>query len=339
MSRFCAVALCFARRYMHEHGSDSPLSDDERRTIARVRGQIREHEGPRADEVLAIIDEHVARLEAFGALASRYPSPLAQQSLGGRQRNVHTLMEHLSSCDAASFEFRAPTRAIIGRALDMAELNFYRLLWNVCEKQTVGDSSESLREEIATCFRLTVYTKLVEEVLADITTDRNQDPEVRRSAVYSLAQIWDGRLTYRLSEFFPVLQATWDARQRIRVVGGTLRGTQEVMALFREGCDPAFVDYFTREDPDPDEVEAFREFLFGKTSEELGRLAEHLEDSGASAVDLSDAQRWNRDAGVDFYYFFRQRALAAGARSLAQLPGPKRTAEGYVMIAHLRRRG
>ena len=132
--------------------------------------------------------------------------------------------------------------------------------------------------------------------------------------------------------------ACWQARQRITVVGGTLAGTQEVFELFQNGCDPRFVEYFTRPDPSEDELEAFREFLFGISAEKLGRLEKRMIDNGTSsiALDHSDDPRYD-DSTTVFYEFFRSRHLLATVRRMADLPGPKRTAEGYVMISYLRR--
>lgn len=44
-----------------------------------------------------------------------------------------------------------------------------------------------------------------------------------------------------------------------------------------------------------------------------------------------------RDAGSILYEFFRTRYVQCSARRTARLPGPRHTAEGYVMLAWLAR--
>jgi hypothetical protein len=317
------------------YGPNSPFMGAERDTIDAVVAALQRSTQPAAASVLAVIESHFERLEAFGDLLSRFPSPLMRHSLGSREQNVASLARGLCESSIIDFEFRAPTRAIVGRALDMAESNFYRLLRHACGEVLLDGESLRLREQAASCLRDVIYTKLTEEVLSDVVSDSSVDESIRLKSGYALALIWDRRLTYQTKEFFPLLEATWEARRRIRVVGGTLMGTQEMFALFREGCDPEFVDYFVRPDPDEDEVEAFREFLFGKTAEELHTLADRMYRGQRASFPLLISTPPIDDPGTLIYEFFRVRFLQAVARRMAGLPGPKRTAEGYVMIAFL----
>ncbi len=158
----------------------------------------------------------------------------------------------------------------------------------------------------------------------------------------ALAQLWE-RADYRLSDFFPVLAATWDARRRVRATLGTLMGTAEMFRLMQEGCDPRFVDYLERADCTEDEAAAFREFLFGIFTEQLSELEAQLRCGQKQLIsldDLGDTTRC-RDAPMDgdpalaMFDFFRSRHLQATARRRAGLPGPKRTAEEYVMLDYL----
>ena len=268
------------------HGPHSPFSDEERETLHTIYDRIRESSHPNAAELGETIERHVFCLESMGELLNQYPSPLGDQKLGQKERNLDTLVERLSQTNPANFEFHAPTRAIVGRALDMAETNFYRLLWHACGEVLEGEDTRLLREKTNQRLRVCLYTKLAEEILMGLSSDETLDRDIRRKAAAALAQIWGHRISYRVKDFFPLLEATWEARQRIRVTGGTLLGTTEIFELFREGCDPQFVEYFTRPDPDEDEVEAFREFLFATPFEELNRLATHLDDSGGGTIAL-----------------------------------------------------
>ena len=316
------------------HGPYSPFSQDERETIREVFRSVTESEHPNAGELAKTIERHVFCLESMGELLHQYPSPLTDQKLGGKERNLDTLVDRLSQTNPANFDFHAPTRAIIGRAFDMAETNFYRLLWHICDQVLETADARALQRKANLRLRVCLYTKLAEEILISLASDDELEREVRRKAAAALAQIWGERLTYRVKDFFPLLEATWEARQRINVTGGTLLGTTEIFELFKEGCDPEFVEYFSRPDPTEDETEAFREFLFATSAEELDRLA----NTGEGSVSLDKSLKAeSEESATLFYEFFRARFIQAAARRLAGLPGPKHTAEGYVMIAYLRR--
>jgi len=320
-----------------EYGPNTPFSGDDQEVIEEVYRWVYESSHPEAGELRQAIEIQVRALEELGEVFARYPSPVSQQRLGKRERGVDSLIRSLCQTNPANFEFYIPTQAILGRALDRAESNFYRLLRHVCDLLDDGDHrSKGLRQLATERLHVCLYTIVVEDVLTALVSDDRLDRAIRSAAVSSLIHIWDRRLTYKVSEFFPLLEDTWKARQRIKVVGGTLLGTQEMFELFREGCDPRFVEYFTRPNPTQDEVEAFREFLFGTTSEDLSAIEREMENSGIDSISIIQNNRGTLyDAGTLFYEFFRSRFIQASARRLANLPGPKRTAEGYVMIAYL----
>ncbi len=317
-------------------GSSSPFTPDERKTIEDIYKAIRDSRHAGASEVCAAIAQKVNCLEHLGRVLAHYPSPAAQERLGGRQRGLDTLVDRLSRSTIANFDFLVPTRALVGRTLDMAETNFYRLLQHVCQDLLTGERARELREQASKWLRVCLYTMLAETVLTTIAADEQVERPVRCEAVLALAQIWDRRLTYRVSDFFPMLGAAWEARRRIDVVGGTLAGTHEIFELFRKGCDPEFVGYFTRPDPSADEVEAFREFLFAASAEDLDRMAQTLATTAGGSIALPDHMATAVDDATVFYEFFYRRHLLATARRLSNHPGPKRTAEGYVMIHYLR---
>lgn len=335
---------CAKMSWRPEYGPSSPFAGEERRTIDATVAALAAQDGPEVGAVLGVVEAHFSRLEAFGELLERFPSPFARHRFGSREQSLESLARGLCRSTPATFELLAPTRAIVGRALDVAQLNFFRLLGYASDELLAGAERDELRTAIGARLRDVMYTKLVEEVLSDIVSDGTVAREIRFRAVYALAQIWERRLTYRTREFFPLLEAAWDARHRVAVVGGTLLGTQEMFSLFREGCSPEFVDYFVRPEPSDDEVAAFREFLFGATAEELESLASRMHRERLASLPLGNGFALGRsvpppddDPGTRLFEFFRVRSLQAVARRLASLPGPQRTAEGYVMIDFLAR--
>ncbi|MBL8752351.1 MAG: hypothetical protein JNK15_03540 [Planctomycetes bacterium] len=317
-----------------------PLLPDELNFVEQMVAAIAANGDAAAVATIAAVRQQQQSLSLFAELLGRYPSPLQEQVLDGRRRDLDTLVDAMVQTDQASFPFRAPTQALVGRAMNMAQINFLRMLWHLAGGLPASERGRALREQAAVRLRASVHCRLVEEVLADIVTDAQVERELRARAVRKLAALWGNRLTWRVNTFFPILAATWEARQRVRVVGGTLGGTAELMDLLRQGGEPEFVDLLLDQDYGEVEVAAFHEFLFGTSSEELDRLAQRMAREGLSSIEL-DSRRddASRDAGSLLFEFFRSRLVQCGARRATGLPGPRHTAEGYVMLAWLARQG
>jgi hypothetical protein len=315
-----------------------PLLPEDLQLVDRVVGALAADPSPERVRSIAAVRQQQESLELFAELLVRYPSPLDEQVLDGRRRGLETLVDSLVATDQASFPFRAPTQALVGRAMNMAQINFLRMLWHLAGGLADADTAATLRELAAKRLRASVHCRLVEEVLADIVTDGVIERRLRAQAVRNLAQLWGNRLTWRVHEFFPILAATWEARQRVRVVGGTLLGNCEMMQLLVAGGEAEFVDLLLDQDYGDVEVQAFREFLFGTSSEELERLAQRMAREGLSSIELdSRVDDQKRDAGSILFEFFRTRLVQCNARRTAALPGPRHTAEGYVMLSWLAR--
>ncbi|MCA8950462.1 MAG: hypothetical protein KDE27_13235 [Planctomycetes bacterium] len=319
-----------------------PLEPAELELVDRVLDALAADERAEARAAAGAIEEQLESLALFGQLLGRYPSPLDEQRLGPMRRGLDTLVDSLVATDQASFPFRAPTQALVGRAMNMAQINFLRLLWHVAGSLPDPGEAKELREVAAVRLRAAVHCRLVEEVLADIVTDAEIDRRLREQAVHSLAQLWANRLTWRVHTFFPILAETWEARQRVRVCGGTLGGCTEIFQLLTQGADAEFVELFADRAPGGQEEQAFREFLFGKSSEELDRLAERMAKEGLTSIELDSRLGGDgasgRDAGSILFEFFRTRLVQCSARRIGHLDGPRHTAEGYVMLAWLARR-
>ncbi len=311
------------------------LLPDEMQLVEQLIAAIAANGDASAVSSIAMVRQQQQSLAMFAALLGRYPSPLQEQVLDGKRRDLDTLVDAMVQTDQASFPFRAPTQALVGRAMNMAHINFLRMLWHLAGGLPDPDRAATLREATAVRLRASVHCRLVEEVLADIVTDAQVARDLRAHAVRNLAYLWSNRLTWRVHTFFPILAATWEARQRVRVVGGTLAGSCEVMQLFAEGGEPEFVDLLLDQDYGEVEVAAFREFLFGTSSEELDRLAQRMARENLSSIELDSRIDAKRDAGSLLFEFFRTRLVQCGARRAAGLPGPRHTAEGYVMLAWL----
>ena len=330
----------------HQGGEQEPLRAEERELIARLIAALSAHGGDDARASIAAIEHQVENLALFGQLLRRYPSPLDEQVLHGRRRGLETLVETMVTTDQATFPFRAPTQGLVGRAMNMAQINFLRMLWHLTQSLPDDPSARELRALAARRLRASVHTRLVEEVLAEIVTDQDIATDLRARAVRRLAQLWGNRLTWQVHDFFPILEATWEARLRVRVIGGSLAGSCELLQLLTQGADAEFVTLLTERGDDAvdeDELQAFREFLFGASSEELEAMAQRMAQEGLSSIELDsrrgrgDGAGSSRDSGSILFEFFRARMVQCSARRVAALPGPRHTAEGYVLLAWLAR--
>lgn len=331
-------------------GPVDSLSSRERLTLEALWRHTQASSHAMRDEFLARISLGVARVEQVAEALEAYPPVFQERHLGARERGLGTLVDHLSQADDSNYELFVPTRAIVGRTLVVAELNFWRMIGYLAGEvgSLVEEASqaelEEIRLDVDEWLHGCVYTLLAEEVLGSIARDVEQDEKLRTHAVEKLVGIWGNYLNWAVRDFFPLLQATWSARRRIRVSVGTTLGVSEMMRLLQAGCDPEFVEYFARPNPTRDEARAFQEFLIGVPTEAIRSLVQLMEEEGRTCMSPEEAREAlgivtpendTGHGGVRAYRFFRERQLQAAARRLRNEPGPRRTAEEYVMIYFL----
>jgi len=328
-----------------EFSDQGPFDDEERAVIVDVLSALEGSAYAGREGLMDEVRRNARQLDRLGELLSAYPSLFAEQALGEKKRGLRSLVDRLSQSNLSNFEMFLPTRALTSHNLVMGETNFYRLLRFVCT-EALGKDEAKLQERVARRLCVCLYTRLAEELLRHITSDSSVERMVRERAVLGLVDIWE-QVCYRVSHFLPVLEATWEARRCVPVTLGTLLGTSELFALLREGCDERFVDHLVREERSANEEAAFREFLFGATTEQLKRIEQQMAEKGCAAIgadDVADCDRPSQigrmgaDPALAMFEFFLLRHLQAAARRLADLPGPKRTAEEYVLIDYLKNR-
>ena len=318
-----------------------PFDTEERQVIGLVVDALAASAHRDTEKLANKITEAISQLDRLGALLCSYPSMQGEESLGSRRRNLGSLVDMFANVVPSTLELHLPTRALVARTLVLGEMNFYRLLRFVCQEALEEDIVCKLRPRVDVHLCHCLYTRLAELVLISIATDGTVPRKQRTRAVLSLTQVWE-QTTYRVNDFFPLLEATWDARRHVPATLGTLMGTSELFKLMEAGCDDAFVDYLARPDRTEDEEAALREFLFGVTTEQLRRIEEAMREQGKRAVGRDDLDEKVRDAcasegdpALALFDFFLSRHLQATARRDARAPGPKRTAEEYVMLHFL----
>ncbi len=292
-------------------------------------------------EDAAVLLANLIRLSQTAAVVRDSP-PIASSLPGRTSRpsfSSESLVDLLCRVPDYDFDLHIPTKAILGQAFLVAKINFFKALGYALD--SVGGSREELDNELGQ----SIYSKLAEELFISIVSDPTALDEVKRAGARALFRIWDERLTTEIDDFAPFLESLWRARDKLRPVLGTMRGTAEMFRLIEETKDARVLDYFT-EDVPSEQLQAFEEFLFGISHEEIERLRDHLVEQSVAVVSHEDARRllgrhkesWVPTGGPQsFYSSYKRRRVRAAYRLLTNTPGPKKTAEEYVMTAFLLR--
>ncbi|MCC5876746.1 MAG: hypothetical protein JJU11_11055 [Candidatus Sumerlaeia bacterium] len=294
-----------------------------------------------------LLDRIVTQRESLNHLNESmggYPSPLSSSQLGGQRRDVQTLLDRLTRQNFFSIDLVIPTRAIISSATNMARLNFFRMLHHVASE--LADSGTPVSDEhrvtIEEGIADSIGLRAAEEILRSIICRDDAERIVRERAALLILHLWHDFNSSATRDLLPMLFHTWQARRRVRPIMGTLLGASELFSLLANGCDGRFIDFLNREDCSDEQVTAFQEFLFGLSSEELEGLRhskgsemvsiDELRSETPSSTDtLSMGLLVAGDRAERFYLFFMKRHIHAMNRALKDLPGPKQTAEQYVL--------
>jgi hypothetical protein len=313
------------------------FDEAERETVGAAMRAIEET----APEEAAILLANLMRLSQTAAVVRDSP-PIASSMPARSSRpsfSSESLVDLLCRVPDYDFDLHIPTKAILGQAFLVTKINFFKALGYALE--AIGVSREDIDNELGQ----SIYSKLAEELFISIVSDPDAVDAVKRAAAKALFRIWDERLTTEIDDFAPFLEAIWRARDKLRPVLGTMRGTHETFRLIEETRDARVLDYFT-EDVPVEQLQAFEEFLFGISHEEIERLRDHLIEKEVSVVSHDDARRllgrhkesWVPTGGPQsFYSSYKKRRVRAAYRLLTNTPGPKKTAEEYVMTAFLLR--
>ncbi|MCG8422269.1 MAG: hypothetical protein MJE77_30475 [Proteobacteria bacterium] len=266
-----------------------------------------------------------------------------QVTFGKEIHNAHTLTEHLCQIDALSGDLALPMKATLSRTFLLAKINFFKAFIKATSALH-GSGSEfaefayHLREELAQ----SIYTQLAEELLLAFLRNPNVKTRIKRKSADQLITIWDNSQV-EIDDFCPLLESAWHARNRVTSGFGSLLGTTEYFRLVCEDCAPQFLDFFGRDDLSLAEGQAFEEFLFNMSYEELTTLRETMKEQNLDTVTANWASRvlgrpiepLDHSGKIDpmaLYRSYYRRQLAAEYRSLAGTDGPRRTAESYLMI-------
>lgn len=292
----------------------------------------------------SILEGLIAELKATSELLDRQRPLRRPTALGGEPRDEQTLIDHLCTIDGLSGDLALPLKATLSRTYLLTKINFLRgFVKATC---AVGDApgvmkiSHDLREELAQ----SIYTLLAEELFLALLRKPDVTRRTKQRAADQLITVWDDAML-EIDDFAPLLESAWHARNRINSAYGTLLGATETFRLIMEDCNADVLEFFGREGMSPDESAAFEEFLFNMTSEELAILRRAMQQqhlsaaSPAWAAEILGRQIEELEHGptheidpMALYRSYQRRQLAADFRLMSGAPGPRRTAEGYLMV-------
>lgn len=281
----------------------------------------------------------IEELKATSGLLDRQRPLRRPTQLGGEPRNEQTLIDHLCTIDGLSGDLALPLKATLSRTYLLTKINFLRGF--VKATTTVPNAqrmTHDLREELAQ----SIYTLLAEELFLALLRKPDVSRRTKQRAADQLITVWDDA-ALEIDDFAPLLESAWHARNRINSAYGTLLGATETFRLVTEDCSPEVLEFFGREGMSADESAAFEEFLFNMTSEELATLRRAMQQQHLSAASpawaaeilgrqIEDLEHSHEIDPMALYRSYQRRQLAADFRLMSGAPGPRRTAEGYLMV-------
>jgi hypothetical protein len=297
----------------------------------------------RSPDDAVILKNLIEELKATSALLDRQRPLRRPTALGGEPRNEHTLIEHLCTIDGLSGDLALPLKATLSRTYLLTKINFLRgfvKATSALEAEVPGCArmTHDLREEVAQ----SIYTLLAEELFLALLRKPDVTRRTKQRAADQLITVWDDA-ALEIDDFAPLLESAWHARNRINSAYGTLLGATETFRLVVEDCNPDVIEFFGREGMSADESAAFEEFLFNMTSEELATLRRAMQQQHLSAASpawaaeilgrqIEDLEHSHEIDPMALYRSYQRRQLAADFRLMSGAPGPRRTAEGYLMV-------
>lgn len=274
-----------------------------------------------------------------------YPDIFGKQVLGGYSRSIETLVENLCIRDIMDLALHIPTKAILGKGFSVAKINFFFMIYYVCRENMDGSITEIV-ESISEMIYENVFIIMAEEVFLAIISDKEVPLHIRMNAGYMLANIWEYRLGHGVKEFSPILSNIWNSRKKMKPSYGTMFGVSELFQL-SSNSGTVWLDFLQRDDLRHDEIDSLQEFLMGLSFEEMELLSREMERQKKTSLCQDDIKMYLGNVKMypdyefedprEVYNSFRHRKKNAIFRHRAEIEGPKKTFEEYLMIYLLAR--
>jgi hypothetical protein len=294
----------------------------------------------------AVLSRLMSQLADINGLLQSAPALRQRSSLGGVDRDERSLIDHLCVLDGLEGDLSLPVKAALQRVFLVAKIQFLRAFVKATgalieQAPQLRPLNLQLRSELAQ----SIYTQMAEDLLLALLRKPDVSDFTKKRASEQLIAIWD-EAAVEIDQFCPLLESAWRARNRITVGLGSLLGASEYFRLVAQDCAPQFLDFFARDEVSLAENQAFTEFLFGLTYEELVQLRAAMKAQGIDAAGEvwasrvlgraieheCDARNADEIDPISLYRSYTRRQLAADFRILAGSEGPSRTAEAYLMV-------
>jgi hypothetical protein len=312
--------------------------------VQRVQAFVPEA-GPYEGDIRRALDTGLNGLGAIALAYESYPSLRERRQLGTRVRSLESLMQALVDLGEHALEWALPTKAVLSRTYAIAKVNFFTSLYYCVDPVRHIEDREPLLKEISAAIEEAVYTRLAEELYTAFVTSRFTKQELKRLAAQNLVALWEGRMRFATDRFCPLLRSAWAARTHAPRAFGTLMGASEIFSLLFADCDSEFVEWFVHHAGKSEQVQAFEEFLFDLPYENLERVRLRMSEEGKNIVGPAEVERI---LGINpgelrpllgdpkaLYSSYRRRRVKAQYRTSMGVPGPKRTAEAFLLEALL----
>jgi hypothetical protein len=298
-----------------------------------------------APDDAALLRAQLARVGELGAALEQSPSLSVPSRFAGAERGEDWFASRLSHLDPLVGDLALPEKAVLARGFLAAKIALLRSFMAALAPEAPGREAElhaGFTQELAQ----SIYTAVAIEILTDLQWDPGAGEAVQERAAHQLILIWDCAISLEIDDFCPLLEAAWRARSRVAARYGAMLGTAEFLGMVEQDCPPEFLEFFCGDDAGPDESQAFEEFLFNLTCDELTRVRAAMETAGLAVVDASfvtgvlgrsvdDMSRLDDPDAL--YRSYRRRRTGAEFRRLTGSLGPVRVAEAYLMTYLLRR--
>jgi hypothetical protein len=312
---------------------DPVLDGRERSLVERSLAWLR----PKQPHESAALWNHVKRVARLGEVLDQTPTLAVGGDALDLDKHEAELVERLAHVDPMGRELVLPEKAHVARAFALAKIAMLRDFKRALDPAGGGDTA--LHAEMHGELAQSVYTLIATEILTGLLSDQLLAEHNRRRAARQLILIWERAALLEIDDFCPMLEAAWRARSRVGVHFGALVGAGEYMRLVQSDCPAEFLDFFVRDDAVDDEVQAFEEFLFNLPFEDLTKLRAASKERGnvidrAAAEEIlgrSMAEAATTDDPDSIYRAYSRRRTAAEFRQWIGAPGPRRTAEAYIM--------
>ncbi len=318
------------------------FKEEENKIIEEVEIVLKNED--RSNDIKKINNNKTA-LKELARSISLYPSILKEQYLGSTKRTVETLVESMCNSEVLDINLHIPTKALLGNGFLIAKINFFYMLFYLCKELK---KTRSIEKSIKSFISNNIFTLMAEDVFLSLIEDSMIPMKIRLKAGYLIANIWEYRLDHGVKAFAPILSDIWQAREMLVPAYGTMLGFSEIFRI-SHNTEPIFLDFIQRDDLSDEEVSSMKEFIFGLTYEETLKLKKEMGKKKISVLSEEDVEKLIGQNRIypeyrvkdqrEIYRSFKHRKSNAKYRTRANLEGPHKTIEEYIMCYLLSRAG